>query len=478
MNPRAYLIFAVVAPALAMSSIDGTIVAVGLPTILDELDTTLPVLAWTLTGYTLAQTIVMPLAGKLSNDWGNKEVFLGAVGLFTIGSVGAGVAPDVYVHIGFRIVQAIGGGAFLPVATGIVSDAFGERRQTAIGLFTSFFPLGSAIGPNIGGFIIDHASWRWIFFVNLPIGIAIILAGLFLLPASKKTMERKRLDRVGVGLFGGGMLALLYGMTHLANHPDELTALLPWVFNAVGLVLLILFWRHESRTEDPLIDLELLRSRPFFAANAYGFIFGAVFFGFFSFVPYYATIAYGLTASESGAILTPRSIATAAMSTFTSIFLIRYGYRLPMIAGAALFALSLFLLGLGLEDVVLFGLVIPNLILLGAIVVMSGFGMGISGPASQNAALDIIPEKLAIVAGLRGMIMSTGGIMGIAFITLALSQFEDQARGVEVVFTCLSFIMLICLPLVFFVPDAARQRRDAARARAVEAVTVASESGT
>jgi MFS family permease len=436
MNRRAYLAFAVVAPALAMSSIDGTIVAVGLPTILDELDTTLPVLAWTLTGYTLAQTIVMPLAGKLSNDWGNKEV------------------------------------------TGIVSDAFGERRQTAIGLFTSFFPLGSAIGPNIGGFIIDHASWRWIFFVNLPIGIAIILAGLFLLPASRKTTERKRLDSAGVGLFGGGMLALLYGMTHLANHPDELTALLPWVFNAIGLALLVLFWRHESRTIDPLIDLELLKSRPFLAANAYGVIFGAVFFGFFSFMPYYATVAYGLTASESGAILTPRSIATAAISTFTSVFLIRYGYRFPMIAGAVLMALSLFLLGLGLKDVVILGIVVPNLILLAAIVVMSGFGIGISGPASQNAALDIVPEKLAIVAGLRGMIMSTGGIFGIAAITLALSQFEDQAQGVEVILTALGFIVLVCVPLVFFVPDFARQRREAARAAraapGTEAVTVAS----
>src|SRR5689334_22348711 len=146
-----------------MAAIDGTIVAVGLPTILVELDTTLPVLAWTLTGYALAQTIVMPLGGKLSDDYGRKQVFLTAVALFTVGSIGAGLAPNVYVHIAFRVVQAIGGGAFLPVATGLVSDAFVDNRQTAIGLITSFFPLGSAIGPNIGGFIIDNFSWRWIF---------------------------------------------------------------------------------------------------------------------------------------------------------------------------------------------------------------------------------------------------------------------------------------------------------------------------
>src|SRR4051812_35275632 len=128
MPRRPALIFAIVAPALLMSSIDGTIVAVGLNTILTELHTTLPLVAWIFTGFQLAQTVVMPLAGKLSDDYGRKRLFLCAVVLFTIGSLGAGFAPNIYLLIFFRVVQAIGGGAFFPSATGIVADAFGDRR--------------------------------------------------------------------------------------------------------------------------------------------------------------------------------------------------------------------------------------------------------------------------------------------------------------------------------------------------------------
>src|SRR5207245_2692617 len=111
---------------------------------------------WSLTAYALTQTIIMPVAGKLSDEWGRKPLFLGSVVLFTLSSMACGLAPNVYFLIFFRVLQAIGGGAFFPSATGIVSDAFGEKRMMALGLFTSIFPLGGILGPNIGGFIIDH----------------------------------------------------------------------------------------------------------------------------------------------------------------------------------------------------------------------------------------------------------------------------------------------------------------------------------
>ncbi len=472
---RPAVIFAVVAPALLMSSIDSTIVAVGLPALLQELHTTLALVAWTLTSYQLTQTIVMPLAGKISDDWGRKPIFLGAVALFTCGSIGAGLSPNIYILIICRVLQALGGGAFLPSATGIVSEAFGERRQTAIGLFTSIFPLGGIIGPNIGGFIIDNMSWRWIFFVNVPIGILLLIVGSMVLPKDEpREASRHGVDLNGVGLFAGAMFALLYAMTDLANNPGHVSSVMPWIFVGLAVVLFILFLRQESRAREPMIELTLLRWRPFFAANVYNFLYGAAAFGFFSFIPYYATVAYGMSAGQDGAILTPRSITMAVFSTMSSFFVIRSGYRAPMIVGALCVSISLFLLSRGIHSFALFGLATPAIVLLALQVMIAGMGMGISGPASQNAALDLIPEKVAAVAGIRGMFRSTGGVLGTAGITLAVSQFHDKAVGMQDIFLVLSLFILLTIPVVFFIPDMARQRRRAADAvlREVEPAVV------
>ncbi|MCX6022009.1 MAG: DHA2 family efflux MFS transporter permease subunit [Chloroflexi bacterium] len=456
-----YLIFAIVALALLMSSIDGTIVAVGLPTIMAELNTNLAWIGWTLTSYMLTSTIIMPIAGKMSDEWGRKRLFLGAVALFTLSSMACGLAPNVYWLIIFRVLQAIGGGAFLPSATGIVSDAFGDRRMTALGLFTSVFPLGGILGPNLGGFIIDNMSWRWVFYINGPIGLALLGLGVWLLPSSPATApagERKRIDLAGAGLFAGAMVAILYAMTTWANRPEAIDDPAIWGFLALGVALMGVFLWHESRTASPMLEIDLLRRRPFMAANAYNFIYGAVVFGFFSFIPYYATVAYNMTAGESGLILTPRSLTMAVMSTISSFFLIRFGYRLPMIVGTLFVALSLFMLGQGFHDVALFGVLIPNMALLAAQVLIAGFGMGVSGPASNNAALDLIPEKVAAVAGLRGMFRSTGGVLGTSGLILALSHFPDKAHGLQQIFLFLSGLIVLTIPLVFLIPDAARQR--------------------
>lgn len=186
-----YLIFAIVSMALLMSAIDATIVSVSLPTLEKDLQTNLAWVGWTLNGYQLA--------------WGRKRLFLGAVVLFTASSMLAGLAPNIYWLIVFRVLQGLGGGAFMPSATGIISDAFTKRRATAIGLFGSIFPIGGILGPNLGGFIIDHFSWRWIFYVNVPIGIALFVLGLAMLPKDA-TVSKSRIDMVGATLFGMGMV--------------------------------------------------------------------------------------------------------------------------------------------------------------------------------------------------------------------------------------------------------------------------------
>ena len=455
---QASSIFAIVALALLMASIDSTIVAVSLPTILTDLRTNLAWVGWTITGYQFSQSIIMPIAGKLSDDWGRKRLFLGAVILFTVSSIAAGLAPNIYWLIVFRIIQGIGGGAFLPSATGIISDAFGERRAPAIGLFGSIFPIGGILGPNIGGFIIDHFSWRWIFFVNVPIGVALLLFGLVILPRGSSSPSRRRIDTIGAGLFSGAILAILYAMTNWANNPGNI-GILTWVLFVIGGVLLVIFIRHEDRAEQPMIELILLRWRPFLAVNIYNFIFGAVVFGFFAFIPYYATVAYGMTAGESGLVLTPRSLAMMIVSTVTSLFIIRFRYRLPMIIGLLTISLSLLLLSRGYHDVAILGLGFDNVVLLALLVMIGGIGMGIANPAANNAALDLIPEKVAAVAGLRGMFRSIGGVLGTAGLVLALSHFPDKALGLQQIFFYLAFLLLLLIPVVFMIPDMAHERR-------------------
>ena len=431
---------------------------------MSTLKTNLALVGWTLTGYQFAQSIIMPIAGKLSDEWGRKKLFLGAVALFTISSMAAGLAPNIYVLVAFRVLQGIGGGTFLPSATGIVNDAFGSRRAQAIGLFGSIFPIGGIIGPNIGGFILDHFAWRWIFFVNVPVGILLLVLGSMVLPKAAQSADNypHKLDGVGIGLFVGSIFLALYGITNWANSQSGfgVSTLLLFVVSAV---MLFLFVRHEDRTPTPMLDMKLLRWRPFVAVNIYNFLFGVVVFGVTAFIPYYANTAYGMTPGEAGLLLTPRSITMIIVSAVTSLFIIRAGYRLPMIAGIVLIASGLFLMSRGYHDVGIGGFALHNVALLALLVSIIGMGMGVANPASNNAALDLIPEKVAAATGMRSMSRSVGGVLGTAAVSLVLSYFPDKAKGMQDMYLALAVVMLLIIPTVFFIPDTAR---DKAKSRA------------
>ena len=169
------LIFAVVSIALMMASVDQTIVATALPSIQRDLGAQVNWSSWTITVYALGQVMVMPLAGKIGDQFGRKQIFLGAAVLFTAASLCCGLADNIYLLIVLRAVQAIGGGAFMPSATGIVTELFGKDRDRAVGLFASIFPIGGIIGPVLGGVFVTYWSWRGIFLVNIPIGITLVV---------------------------------------------------------------------------------------------------------------------------------------------------------------------------------------------------------------------------------------------------------------------------------------------------------------
>jgi MFS family permease len=225
--------------------------------------------------------------------------------------------------------------------------------------------------------------------------------------------------------------------------------------------VLALFVWQERRAPDPIIDLSLVVRQPFLVVNIFGILTGACFMGFFSFIPYYATVQYGMGPLESGAILTPRSLMMIVVSTTTSFLLARLGYRIPMLAGMVAITLALLLLGQGLGGFTIGTIEVDPVVPLLCIMALSGLGMGLLIPASNNAGLDLLPRRAAVIAGLRGLFNSTGGVLGTSIIVLWLALSPDKAVGLQGVFTVLGIMMLLTTPLVFLMPDGIRDRRRA-----------------
>src|SRR4051812_41075930 len=215
MPERRWIFFSLAWLSLLMFSIDFTIVSVALRTIVEDLDTTLVLAGWTMTAFALTQTIVLPLIGKLGENFGQMRVFVACVVLFIIGSLLCGLAPNIYVLIACRVLQALGGGGFFPAATGIVAQQFPRTRSRMIGLFASIFPIGAILGPNLGGFIIEHFGWRDVFFINVPIGVLVIgLLAKQALGEEPARQERKRsIDVLGTLLFAACVVGFLLALT-------------------------------------------------------------------------------------------------------------------------------------------------------------------------------------------------------------------------------------------------------------------------
>jgi EmrB/QacA subfamily drug resistance transporter len=447
-----------------MYSIDMTIVAVALRTIVEDLDTSRSLAAWTLTGFMLTQTVVLPLVGKLGERLGQMRVFVGCVVTFTLGSLLCGLAPNIFVLILCRLMQALGGAGFMTSATAIVAREFPETRSRMIGLFASILPLGGIIGPNVGGFIIQHFGWREVFLVNVPIGVVAVPLLIWqsrangLLAAPART-NRRPLDLAGSGLFAGAIISILLALTFLGDDPEFVWAPLFWGLFAVGFVLLTLFVRQERRAPEPVIDLSLVTRPPFLVINIFNFLFGFCIFGCFTFIPYYASVQYGMGPLESGAVLTPRSLTMIVMSACTSIFIIRLGYRVPIVLGMAGMIVSMLILGQGWGSLVVGGADLGPFALLAATVGLSGLAMGLIMPSSNNAALDLLPDRVSVVAALRQFFRQVGGMIGTAGIVVALSLNSDKAAGIREIYTVLGLLLIVTIPLAFLIPDAARERR-------------------
>lgn len=449
---RRHLIFACAGLSLLMYAIDGTAVAVAFPRFMKEFDTNVLWAAWTLSIYLVAVTSIMPLMGNLSDTFGRKKLFLNSLVLFTVSSLACGLAPNIYSLVAFRFFQGIGGASFLPTAAGIVSDQFPEHRERAIGLFTSIFQIGGIVGPNLGGWIVGRYSWRYIFYINLPIGIALVVMIMMLLEESE-VRPKAHIDFVGASFFFGAILFLMLGLNFLAENLSVSAILMTFLFFAISFSSFYLFFRQEKKHSNPILDMALLRLRPFLASNLCNLITGAGVLGTFSFIPLYATSVHGLSTLASGMILTPRSLAIIPASVVTSLFLRRWGYRRPMVSGLIIMSLSTILLGEGPGLLRIMGIRFGIVESIALIVMVSGVGIGIFFPASNNACIELMPEKVATITGLRGMFGSVGGALGISFITIILHLSSTRASGFRATFLFLGLGLLLALPLIFLMPS-------------------------
>jgi len=455
---RRYLIFVSAGLGLLMYSIDSTVVAVAFPNFIKDFDTNILWAAWTISIYLIAVTSVMPLMGNLSDGFGRKKVFLISLLLFTASSFACGLAPNIYSLITFRFLQGVGGASFLPTAAGIVSDQFPQNRERAIGLFTSIFPIGGIVGPNLGGWIVSRYSWRYIFYINLPIGIGLAVLILILLKDSK-VLSRPHIDYVGASYFFGAILFLMLGLNLIAESFSSLSLLLTFIFLAVSFSFFLLFFYQEKKDSNPILDMVLLRSKPFLAANVYNMMVGAGVFGTFAFIPLYATSVHKLSTLVSGVILTPRSLGIIPASAITSFLLKRWGYRSPMLLGLSIISLSTILLDSpGLQLLRVIGIHSGVAEILAVLIMMSGIGIGIALPASNNACIELMPEKVATITGLRGMFRSVGGAFGISLITIILHSSSTPALGFRATFLSFGLGLLLTIPLIFLMPTGKKGR--------------------
>jgi EmrB/QacA subfamily drug resistance transporter len=442
--PSPWLIFAIVSIALFMSSLDGTIVATGLPTLRQTLHAGINWTAWTMTAYQLGLVVAFPIAGRVADSMGRKQVFVAAAVLFTTSSLLCGFAVNIGMLIALRVAQAAGAAAFMPSASGMVMDAFGDRRQRALGLFSSIFPLGALVGPIAGGIILATWSWRGMFWVNVPIGLAFTLLAWRFLPSSAG--QGGRPDFVGALLLGGAVLGLMLAITDAGSRTVGITSPACAFPLLLSVVCGWVFVRHCTRTTNALVPVHLLRGRVFAATNAVNLVWGACAIGFGSLVPLFAEDRYGLTPLASGTLLTARAVGEIMLAVFAAVLIHRTGYRIPIVFGIGLIAGGLAMIATRPE------LVSPYVWLtIGAAI--SGLGTGLSAPAANNASIELAPDDVGAITGLRGSSRQGGAIIGIALATSLAVHTGHEVESLTKAFFVLAVLLLCMVPVVFLVPD-------------------------
>jgi EmrB/QacA subfamily drug resistance transporter len=341
--PRVRLIFGALLLVLLLASLDQTIVSTALPTIVGDLGG-LSHLSWVVTAYLLASTVSGPLYGKLGDLYGRKIVLQVAIVLFLIGSALCGQSQSMTELIAFRALQGLGGGGLLVTAMAAIGDIIPPRdRGRYQGLFGAVFGVATVIGPLLGGFFVDNLTWRWIFYVNLPLGL-IALAVIAVAFQPRTEHVHHRIDYLGAAVLSAGLSAIVLftslGGTSYAWGSPFMIALI-----VIGVGMLILFPFVEHRASEPILPNALFRNRIFVVASAVGFIIGLALFGAVTFLPLYLQVVKGHSPTVSGLLITPMMAGLLVTSIASGNLISRYGHYRPFpIAGTAIATVGLFLL--------------------------------------------------------------------------------------------------------------------------------------
>jgi EmrB/QacA subfamily drug resistance transporter len=413
----------VVILGMIMAVLDTTIVNVALQDLSVELDSSLDDIQWIVTGYMLALAAVIPITGWAATRYSARKLYITSLVLFTLGSLLCGLAWSSGSLIAFRILQGVGGGMLAPIGQMILVRAAGPRNlpriMAAIGIPIILAPV---FGPTLGGLLIEHAGWEWIFFINLPIGVAAVVAAVKLLPQDSGDPAAGTVDALGLVLVTLGVVGVTYGLAQ-SGSAGSLTAaavLLPLV---AGIVLITAFVLHALRIPRPLLDMRLYANKAFAAASLTTFCLGAALFGAMILMPLYFQTVRGEDAVTTGLLLIPQGLGAAVAMAASGRATERFGGGMTALAGGIVTVVAT-------VPFVLIGGETP-FALLAAAMVFRGFGIGMSMMPSMTAAFSVLrPDQINHATPQLNVVQRVGGSIGTAILSVALeSRIRDAGAS-------------------------------------------------
>jgi EmrB/QacA subfamily drug resistance transporter len=403
-----WLVVVTVSIGAFLGQLDASIVTLALPTLQQQFHATLDGVEWVALSYLIVLVASVTAVGRLADMIGRKLLYTYGFAIFTLASVGCGLAPSLGVLIGFRVVQALGAAMLQANSVALIATAIPKvSLGRAIGIQGAAQAIGLALGPTVGGLLIGVAGWRSIFFLNGPVGVIGLVLAWLLLPRSRDLAPRARFDRVGLVFFGPAVVALLLAL-NLAGSAGFLAPLLLFSGSAV---LVGFFLRRERHTDAPLIDLQLFRDVEFTAGIASGLLSYLVLFGVLFVVPFFLEHARHLSTTRAGLELGVLPIALGIVAPFAGRARDRIGARLPTVTGMLLVAALL--LGLAVADRSSAAVV---LLLAGV-----GVGLGLFTPANNAAIMAGVPgEHSGMAGGILNLTRGLGTAIGVAVTGLVL----------------------------------------------------------
>jgi EmrB/QacA subfamily drug resistance transporter len=451
-----------------MSILDTTIVNVALQTLREDLDASLATIQWVSTGYLLALASVIPLTGWAAERFGPRRVWMTSVAGFVVSSMLCGLAWSAGALIAFRVLQGFAGGMIMPIGMITLAQAAGPQHMgKTMSIVGVPMLLAPVLGPALGGLLVDDLSWRWIFYVNVPIGIIGLVLAARLLPRERAEGvggdAPPVLDWPGLLMLSPGVAAIVFGLSEYGVH-RALTATTAWLPLIAGVILVACFVRHALRVRFPLVEVRLFRSRGFAAASATVFLLGAALFGSMILLPLYYQVARGQSPLHSGLLIAPQGIGAAIGMNIGGRMTDRYG-------GGRVIPFGLLVLALGTVPFALAGDSTSYWILAVGLV-LRGFGLGGSMmPAMAAAYATLERRQVPRATPMLNVLQRIGGSLGVAIFTVILENgIEDRARHGEGPVGAFghTYLIAVGVALLALIP-ALILRREEARARTLGA---------